>query len=83
MYIPVEEAFAEWRKDLEFVAAYDALEEEEFALAASLIRARADAEPTQRPHTTPPNPKYSITSSYRKLFPQKQPKTPMSIPPHA
>lgn len=36
--IPVEEAFAEWRKDPEYVAAYDALEEE-FALASALIRA--------------------------------------------
>jgi hypothetical protein len=36
--IAVEEAFAEWRKDPEYVAAYDALEEE-FALAAALIEA--------------------------------------------
>lgn len=36
--ILVEEAFAEWRKDPEHVAAYDALEEE-FALASALIRA--------------------------------------------
>lgn len=27
-YIPVEEAFKEWRKDREYAAAYDALEEE-------------------------------------------------------
>jgi hypothetical protein len=40
MYISVEEVFARWRKDPAFVAAYDALEEE-FALAAALIRARA------------------------------------------
>jgi transcriptional regulator with XRE-family HTH domain len=46
MYIPVEEAFAEWRKDPEYIAAYDALEEE-FALAAALIRARGQAEMTQ------------------------------------
>lgn len=45
-FIPVEEVFAEWRKDPEFVAAYDALEEE-FALAESLIRARAMADMTQ------------------------------------
>jgi ribosome-binding protein aMBF1 (putative translation factor) len=45
-YIPVEEAFARWREDPEYVAAYDALEEE-FALAASLIKARAEADMTQ------------------------------------
>jgi len=45
-YIPVEEAFARWREDPEYVAAYDALEEE-FALAASLIRARGEADMTQ------------------------------------
>ena len=44
--IPVEEAFAEWRKDPEYVAAYDALEEE-FALASALIRARGEAHMTQ------------------------------------
>ena len=46
MFIPVEEAFLEWRKDPEFVAAYDALEEE-FALAEALIVARAKADMTQ------------------------------------
>src|SRR5271154_7547059 len=45
-YIPVEEAFKEWRKDPEYVAAYDALEEE-FALASALIKARGDADMTQ------------------------------------
>ena len=45
-YIPVEESFAEWRKDPEYVAAYDALEEE-FALASALIKARGDADMTQ------------------------------------
>jgi ribosome-binding protein aMBF1 (putative translation factor) len=45
-FIPVEEAFAEWRKDPDYVAAYDALEEE-FALAAALIKARAEADMTQ------------------------------------
>lgn len=45
-YIPVEEAFKEWRKDPEYVAAYDALEEE-FALASALIKARGDADLTQ------------------------------------
>ena len=45
-FIPVEELAREWRKDPEFVAAYDALEEE-FALAAALIEARAKADMTQ------------------------------------
>jgi ribosome-binding protein aMBF1 (putative translation factor) len=44
--IPVEETFAKWRKDPEFVAAYDALEDE-FALASALIKARGDADMTQ------------------------------------
>ena len=46
MYIPVEEAAKEWFKDPEFIAAYDALEEE-FALAEALISARARADMTQ------------------------------------
>jgi ribosome-binding protein aMBF1 (putative translation factor) len=45
-FIPVEEAFQEWRRDPEYVAAYDALEEE-FALAEALIRARSAADMTQ------------------------------------
>jgi ribosome-binding protein aMBF1 (putative translation factor) len=45
-FIPVEEAFAKWRKDPEYVAAYEALEEE-FALATALVQARAQAEMTQ------------------------------------
>jgi ribosome-binding protein aMBF1 (putative translation factor) len=45
-FIPVEEVFAEWRKDPEYVAGYEALEEE-YALADALIRARAAAEMTQ------------------------------------
>lgn len=45
-FIPVSEAFARWRENPEYVAAYDALEEE-FALASALIRARGDAEMTQ------------------------------------
>lgn len=44
--VPVDEAFAEWRKDPEYLAAYDALEGE-FALAEALIRARAQADMTQ------------------------------------
>jgi ribosome-binding protein aMBF1 (putative translation factor) len=54
--IPVEEAFQEWRKDPAYRAAYDELEEE-FALAATMIEARAKAGLTQeqlavRMHTT-------------------------------
>jgi ribosome-binding protein aMBF1 (putative translation factor) len=45
-FIPAEEAFARWRKDPEFVTAYDALEAE-FALASSLIKARSEADMTQ------------------------------------
>jgi ribosome-binding protein aMBF1 (putative translation factor) len=45
-FIPVSEAFEEWRKDPEYVTAYDALEEE-FALASALIDARAKANMTQ------------------------------------
>src|ERR1700680_1708036 len=54
--IPVEEAFAAWRKDPEYQKAFNALEEE-FALAAAIIEARARAGLTQqqlaeRMHTT-------------------------------
>jgi ribosome-binding protein aMBF1 (putative translation factor) len=54
--IPVEEAFAEWRKNPDYVEAYEALEDE-FALAAAMIEARAHAGLTQeqlaqRMHTT-------------------------------
>lgn len=41
-FIPVEELAKNWMKNPEFRAAYDALEDE-FALAAALIRARGDA----------------------------------------
>ena len=44
--IPVEKAFAEWRKDPRYVEAYEALNEE-FALASALIQARAAAGMTQ------------------------------------
>jgi len=46
MGIPVRELAKEWFRDSEFVAAYDALEEE-FAIAEALIRARAHADMTQ------------------------------------
>jgi ribosome-binding protein aMBF1 (putative translation factor) len=54
--IPVEESFAEWRKDPKYVEAYEALEDR-FSLAAALIEARARAGLTQqqladRMHTT-------------------------------
>jgi ribosome-binding protein aMBF1 (putative translation factor) len=45
-FIPATESFAQWKKDPKFVAAYEALEGE-FALAASLIKARRDADMTQ------------------------------------
>ena len=45
--IPVEESFAPWRKDPEYVKAYDALEDE-FSLAAAMIEARARAGLTQQ-----------------------------------
>jgi ribosome-binding protein aMBF1 (putative translation factor) len=45
-FIPVEKAFREWRRDPNYVAAYDALEDE-FAVAAALIKARGDADMTQ------------------------------------
>ena len=45
-FIPVEDAFAEWRTDPDYVAAYDALDEE-FSLAAALIHARSEAHMTQ------------------------------------
>jgi ribosome-binding protein aMBF1 (putative translation factor) len=54
--IPVEEAFAEWRKDPKYRKAYGVLEDE-FTLAAAMIKARAGAGLTQeqlarRMHTT-------------------------------
>lgn len=45
-FIPAEESFARWRKDPEFVEAYQALEEE-FALASAMIKARGEADMTQ------------------------------------
>lgn len=45
-YIPVRESFAQWRKNPEYVAAYDALEDE-FALIEALIDARSHADMTQ------------------------------------
>lgn len=45
-FIPVEESFARWGKDPEFMVAYDALEEE-LALANALIGARANANLSQ------------------------------------
>ncbi|MFM9865681.1 MAG: multiprotein-bridging factor 1 family protein [Micropepsaceae bacterium] len=45
--IPVEEAIARWRKDPAYMKAYDALEEE-FALTAEIVKARAKAGLTQQ-----------------------------------
>ena len=44
--IPAREAFAAWRRDPAYRAEYEALDEE-FALAETLIRARAAAQMTQ------------------------------------
>jgi transcriptional regulator with XRE-family HTH domain len=44
--IPVAESFAAWRKDPEYVKAYNALEEE-FSLAKAMVEARAHAGLTQ------------------------------------
>jgi ribosome-binding protein aMBF1 (putative translation factor) len=54
--IPVEESFAQWRKDPEYMATYNSLEDE-FSLAAAIIEARTRAGLTQeqlaaRMHTT-------------------------------
>ena len=40
--IPVEESFADWRKDPDYVKAYNAFEDE-FSLTAETIKARASA----------------------------------------
>lgn len=45
-FMPIEEVAKEWMKDPEFVAAYDALEDE-FAVASALIKARGEADMTQ------------------------------------
>ena len=45
-FIPVEESFARWRKDPEYMKEYDALEEE-FARAQMVIGARAHANLSQ------------------------------------
>ena len=45
-FIPFSELRKEWFKDPEFVAEYEALEEE-FAIAAALIKARGEADMTQ------------------------------------
>jgi ribosome-binding protein aMBF1 (putative translation factor) len=45
-YIPVEDVAQEWLRDPQFRAAYDVLEDE-FALAAALIKARRNADMTQ------------------------------------
>jgi ribosome-binding protein aMBF1 (putative translation factor) len=45
-FISAEESFKRWKKDLNYVAAYNALEKE-FALASALIKARSQAEMAQ------------------------------------
>lgn len=56
--IPVEDSFAEWRKDAAYRDAYEALDGE-FALASVLIGARSEADVSQgeiakRMHTSQP-----------------------------
>jgi len=56
--IPVEESFAEWRKDGAYRQAYETLDGE-FALASALIEARSEANVSQeeiarRMHTSQP-----------------------------
>ncbi|MDQ2861135.1 MAG: helix-turn-helix transcriptional regulator [Pseudomonadota bacterium] len=56
--IPVEESFAEWRKEAAYREAYDALDGE-FALASAMIEARSEANISQeeiarRMHTSQP-----------------------------
>ena len=53
-FIPVENAFAAWRKEPGYVAAYNALAEE-FALADALVKARSDASKAAEP-CPPPAP---------------------------
>jgi ribosome-binding protein aMBF1 (putative translation factor) len=45
-FIPVGEAFLEWHEDPDYIAEYQALEDE-FAVASALIKARGDANMTQ------------------------------------
>ena len=45
-FIPVEESFQQWKKEPEYLAAYDSLEKE-FAFASALIKARSEADMTQ------------------------------------
>ncbi len=45
-FVPVEESFAQWKKDPQYVAVYEALKEE-FALASAMIKARSEADMTQ------------------------------------
>lgn len=45
-FIPVEPLVKEWMQDPEFRAAYEALDEE-FSVAAAIIRARTEADMTQ------------------------------------
>jgi len=45
-FIPVEKSFREWRRDPDYVAAYNRLEHQS-AVAAALIKARREAAMTQ------------------------------------
>lgn len=45
-FIPIEETIQEWRKDPEYIAEFEALDEE-FALVRALLKARTNAHLTQ------------------------------------
>jgi ribosome-binding protein aMBF1 (putative translation factor) len=45
-FIPIDETIQEWRKDPEYIAEFEALDEE-FALVRALLKARTNAHLTQ------------------------------------
>ncbi len=45
-FIPVRESFQQWKKDPQYIAAYNALTQE-YAVASALIKARSEADMTQ------------------------------------
>jgi hypothetical protein len=63
--IPIEDSFAAWRKDPEYVKAYDALEDE-FTLAVAMITSLNSAVECQRRITRSPYGSASTSRSKRK-----------------
>jgi hypothetical protein len=53
-FIPVEEVAKKWMRDPDFVAAYDALEDE-FAAATALVKGHSEGDMTQEHVGTPPD----------------------------